>query len=223
MARERFSLLHHQKINQTFMVYDLLKFPLLFIVVFPGLAAGNDFDPIDYLETIETIQGEFIQRSLDGSSQMLQESTGEIFIKKPNQLLWKMKHPNQKTVLIDENTITYFDADLEQILISDYLEENQVSWVNLFLNNSAINSTYRFKEKKLSNGETHISFDDVEGDYKSITFTFNSGMVQGINLLDNSANSISIEFTRFEINQILSDNLFNFQYPSSADVIDQRR
>ena len=72
-------------------------------------------------------------------------------------------------------------------------------------------------------GETHISFDDVEGDYKSITFTFNSGTVQGINLLDNSANSISIEFTRFEINQILSDNLFNFQYPSSADVIDQRR
>jgi len=134
-----------------------------------------------------------------------------------------MKHPNQKTVLINKNTITYFDADLEQIVISDYLEENQVSWVNLFLNNSAINSTYRFKEKKLSNGETHISFDDVEGDYKSITFTFNSGMVQGINLLDNSANSISIEFTRFEINQILSDNLFNFQYPSSADVIDQRR
>ena len=78
------------------MVYDLLKFPLLFIVVFPGLAAGNNFDPIDYLETIETIQGEFIQRNLDGSSQMLQESTGEIFIKKPNQLLWKMKHPNQK-------------------------------------------------------------------------------------------------------------------------------
>jgi len=205
------------------MVYSLLKFPLLLILVFPGLAASNDFDPIDYLQTIETIQGEFIQRSIDRSSQMLQESTGEVFIKKPNQLLWKMNNPNQKTVLIAKNTITYFDADLEQVVISDYLEENQVSWVNIFLNNSAINSTYRFKEKKLSNGETHISFDDVNGDYKAITFIFNSETVQGINLLDNTANSISIEFTRFEINQILSDNLFNFQFPSSADVIDQRR
>ena len=205
------------------MIYDLLKLPLLLILVFPGLASSNDFDPIDYLQTIETIQGEFIQRSIDGSSQILQESTGEVFIKKPNQLLWKMNNPNQKTVLIAKNTITYFDADLQQIVISDYLEENQVSWVNLFLNSSAIKSTYRFKEKKLSNGETHISFDDVKGDYKAITFIFNSETVQGINLLDNSANSISIEFTRFEINQMLSDNLFNFQFPSSADVIDQRR
>jgi len=205
------------------MIYDLLKLPLLLILVFPGLASSNDFDPIDYLEMIETIQGEFIQRSIDGSSQILQESTGEVFIKKPNQLLWKMNNPNQKTVLIAKNTITYFDADLQQIVISDYLEENQVSWVNLFLNSSAIKSTYRFKEKKLSNGETHISFDDVKGDYKAITFIFNSETVQGIDLLDNSANSISIEFTRFEINQMLSDNLFNFQFPSSADVIDQRR
>jgi len=205
------------------MVYGFLKLPLLLILVFSGLAASNDFDPINYLETIETIQGEFIQRSIDGSSQMLVESTGEVFIKKPNQLLWKMSNPNQKTVLIAKNTITYFDADLEQIVISDYLEENQVSWVNLFLNSSAINSTYRFKEKKLSNGETHIIFDDAKGDYRSITFIFNSETVQGINLLDNSANSISIEFTRFEINQTLSDNLFNFQFPSSADVIDQRR
>ena len=205
------------------MVYDLLKFPLLFIVVFPGLAAGNDFDPIDYLETIETIQGEFIQRSLDGSSQMLQESTGEIFIKKPNQLLWKMKHPNQKTVLIDKNTITYFDADLEQVVISDYLEENQVSWVNLFLNRSLTESSYEFNEKKLNNGETHIRFDDMKGDYQSVTLIFKSTLLQGIDLLDNSNNSIIIEFTKFEINQTLSDNLFNYQFPSSADVIDQRR
>lgn len=203
------------------MVSTLLKLLLIVLLIFPSFVTSQDFDPINYLNTIQTIRGEFIQR--ERSSQINQKVSGEIFIRKPNQLLWSMESPNQKKVLINGKTITYFDADLEQIVISDYLEENQVSWVNLFLNNSAINSTYRFKEKKLSNGETHISFDDVEGDYKSITFTFNSGTVQGINLLDNSANSISIEFTRFEINQILSDNLFNFQYPSSADVIDQRR
>jgi outer membrane lipoprotein-sorting protein len=109
------------------------------------------------------------------------------------------------------------------VVISDYLKEDQVSWVNLFLDRSLIESSYNFNQKKLNNGETHIRFDDMKGDYKSVTLIFKSGFLQGINLIDKTANSISIEFTKFEINQTLSDNLFNYQFPSSADIIDQRR
>ena len=173
------------------------------------------------MNTIETIRGEFIQQ--EGSSQIRQKVSGEIFIRKPNQLLWSMESPSERIVLISENTITYFDADLDQVVISDYLKEDQVSWVNLFLDRSLIESSYNFNQKKLNNGETHIRFDDMKGDYKSVTLIFKSGFLQGINLIDKTANSISIEFTKFEINQTLSDNLFNYQFPSSADIIDQRR
>ena len=203
------------------MVSTLLKLLLIVLLIFPSFVTSQDFDPINYLNTIQTIRGEFIQR--ERSSQINQKVSGEIFIRKPNQLLWSMESPNQKKVLINGKTITYFDADLEQVVISDYLKENQVSWVNLFLNRSLTESSYEFNEKKLNNGETHIRFDDMKGDYQSVTLIFKSGLLQGINLLDNSNNSIIIEFTKFEINQTLSDNLFNYQFPSSADVIDQRR
>ena len=203
------------------MVSTLLKLLLIVLLIFPSFVTSKDFDPINYLNTIQTIRGEFIQR--ERSSQINQKVSGEIFIRKPNQLLWSMESPNQKKVLINGKTITYFDADLEQVVISDYLKENQVSWVNLFLNRSLTESSYKFNEKKLNNGETHIRFDDMKGDYQSVTLIFKSGLLQGIDLLDNSNNSIIIEFTKFEINQTLSDNLFNYQFPSSADVIDQRR
>jgi len=203
------------------MVSTLLKLLLIVLLIFPSFVTSQDFDPINYLNTIQTIRGEFIQR--ERSSQINQKVSGEIFIKKPDQLLWSMESPNQKKVLINGKTITYFDADLEQVVISDYLKENQVSWVNLFLNRSLTESSYKFNEKKLNNGETHIRFDDMKGDYQSVTLIFKSALLQGIDLLDNSNNSIIIEFTKFEINQTLSDNLFNYQFPSSADVIDQRR
>ena len=203
------------------MVSTLLKILLIVLLIFPSFVTSQDFDPINYLNTIQTIRGEFIQR--ERSSQINQKVSGEIFIRKPDQLLWSMESPNQKKVLINGKTITYFDADLEQVVISDYLKENQVSWVNLFLNRSLTESSYKFNEKKLNNGETHIRFDDMKGDYQSVTLIFKSGLLQGIDLLDNSNNSIIIEFTKFEINQTLSDNLFNYQFPSSADVIDQRR
>ena len=203
------------------MVSTLLKLLLIVLLIFPSFVTSQDFDPINYLNTIQTIRGEFIQR--ERSSQSNQKVSGEIFIRKPNQLLWSMESPNQKKVLINGKTITYFDADLEQVVISDYLKENQVSWVNLFLNRSLTESSYKFNEKKLNNVETHIRFDDMKGDYQSVTLIFKSGLLQGIDLLDNSNNSIIIEFTKFEINQTLSDNLFNYQFPSSADVIDQRR
>ena len=203
------------------MVSTLLRLLLIVLLIFPSFVTSQDFDPINYLNTIQTIRGEFIQR--ERSSQINQKVSGEIFIKKPDQLLWSMESPNQKKVLINGKTITYFDADLEQVVISDYLKENQVSWVNLFLNRSLTESSYEFNEKKLNNGEIHIRFDDMKGDYQSVTLIFKSGLLQGIDLLDNSNNSIIIEFTKFEINQTLSDNLFNYQFPSSADVIDQRR
>ena len=203
------------------MVSTLLKLLLIVLLIFPSFVTSQDFDPINYLNTIQTIRGEFIQR--ERSSQINQKVSGEIFIRKPDQLLWSMESPNQKKVLINGKTITYFDADLEQVVISDYLKENQVSWVNLFLNRSLTESSYKFNEKKLNNVETHIRFDDMKGDYQSVTLIFKSGLLQGIDLLDNSNNSIIIEFTKFEINQTLSDNLFNYQFPSSADVIDQRR
>ena len=203
------------------MVSTLLKLLLIVLLIFPSFVTSQDFDPINYLNTIQTIRGEFIQR--ERSSQINQKVSGEIFIRKPDQLLWSMESPNQKKVLINGKTITYFDADLEQVVISDYLKENQVSWVNLFLNRSLTESSYEFNEKKLNNGETHIRFDDMKGDYQSVTLIFKSGLLQEIDLLDNNNNSIIIEFTKFEINQTLSDNLFIYQFPSSADVIDQRR
>ena len=203
------------------MVSTLLKLLLIVLLIFPSFVTSQDFDPINYLNTIQTIRGEFIQR--ERSSQINQKVSGEIFIRKPNQLLWSMESPSERIVLISENTITYFDADLDQVVISDYLEEDQVSWVNLFLDRSLIESSYNFNQKKLNNGETHIGFDDMKGDYKSVTLIFKSDFLKGINLLDNTANSIRIEFTKFEINQTLSDDLFNYQFPSSADIIDQRR
>lgn len=221
MEREKFLHPHRQKINKDEMIFGLLKLLLIVLLFIPSFVASEDFDPINYLNAIQTIRAEFIQRQ--GSSQINQQVSGEVFIRKPNQLLWNMESPNQKTVLINENTITYFDADLEQVVISDYLEENQVSWVNLFLDGSLIESSYTFNEKKLNNRETHIRFDDMRGDYESVTLIFKSGLIQGINLFDKNANSISIEFTEIEINQKLSDNLFNYQFPSSADVIDQRQ
>ncbi len=189
------------------MVFGTFRLLLIVLCIVPSSVTSKEFDPINYLNSIQTIRSEFIQRQ--GSSQINQEITGEMFIRKPNQLLWSIENPSKKLVLINENTITYFDADLEQAIISDYLEENQVSWVNLFLDSSLIKSSYKFNERKLNNGEIHIKFDDMKGDYESVIIIFKSGDIHGINLIEKNVNSISIEFTEFEVNQKLSDNLFN--------------
>ncbi len=205
------------------MVCDLLKLPLLLLLLVPSFASSDDFDPIVYLNTIRTIQGEFIQRSFDALSQPVQESSGEVFIKKPNNFLWNMKSPHRKTVLIVQDTITYFDADLEQIVISDYLQENQISWVNLFLNNVEIQPTENIQAKKLMNGDTQVNFNEMQGIYINVIFIFNSGSLKKIELLDQNSNLINIEFSKFITNQALTDDLFDYQFPSSADVIDQRQ
>ncbi len=62
MARGKSLRLHHQKTKKYQMVFSLLRLLLIVLLIIPSSEASQDFDPINYLNTIETIRGAFIQQ-----------------------------------------------------------------------------------------------------------------------------------------------------------------
>ena len=71
----------------------------------------------------------------------------------------------------------------------------------------------------------YVSFmiDDFRDQYKSVIFVFQNERLNKVKLEDLHSQIIEIEFTMLEINATITETLFNYTVPQSADVIDQRR
>ena len=206
------------KIFQFFLLF-------LYLLVAPKTSLGNDFNVVDFFNKIDTIHAEFTQINKGVSSSSIIQGSGEIFLEKPNKLMWKMHEPFRKTMVINGSTMIFYDEDLDQALISDYIEDNKSSWINLFMKGKYNDDVKLIKEQTLIDDQYYVSFiiDDFRDQYKSVVFVFQNERLNKVKLEDLSSEIIEIEFTKFEINPTISKTLFNYTVPLSADVIDQRR
>ena len=205
------------KIIQLFLLF-------LYLLFLPKTSLGNDFNVVDFFNNIDTMRAEFIQINKGVSSTSAIQGSGEIFLEKPNKLFWEMLEPYRKTMVINGSTMIFYDEDLNQALISDYIKDNNSSWINLFMESKYSNDAQLIKEQTLIGDQYYVSFmiDDFRDQYKSVIFVFQNERLNKVKIEDLSSQTIEIEFTTFEINPIIKETLFNFTVPQSADVIDQR-
>ena len=205
------------KIIQLFLLF-------LYLLFLPKTSLGNDFNVVDFFNNIDTMRAEFTQINKGVSSTSAIQGSGEIFLEKPNKLFWEMLEPYRKTMVINGSNMIFYDEDLNQALISDYIKDNNSSWINLFMESKYNNNAQLIKEQTLIGDQYYVSFmiDDFRDQYKSVIFVFQNERLNKVKLEDLSSQTIEIEFTAFEINPIIKETLFNFTVPQSADVIDQR-
>ena len=206
------------KIFQLFLLF-------LYLLVIPKTSLGNDFNVIEFFNRIDTLHAEFTQKNKGVSASSIIQGSGEIFLKKPNKLIWDMHEPFRKTMVINGSTMIFYDEDLNQALISDYIEDNKSSWINLFMKGEYNDDAKLIKEQTLIDDQYYVSFmiDDFRDQYKSVVFVFQDERLNKVKLEDLSSEIIEIKFTKFEINPAITKTLFNYTVPQSADVIDQRR
>jgi len=206
------------KIFQFFLIF-------LYLLVIPKTSLGNDFNVIEFFNRIDTLHAEFTQKNKGVSASSIIQGSGEIFLKKPNKLIWEMHEPFKKTMVINGSTMIFYDEDLNQALISDYIEDNKSSWINLFMKGKYNDDAKLIKEQTLIDDQYYVSFmiDDFRDQYKSVVFVFQNERLHIVKLEDLSSEVVEIEFTKFEINPTIKKTLFNYTVPQSADVIDQRR
>lgn len=206
------------KIFQFFLIY-------LYLLVIPKTSLGNDFNVIEFFNRIDTLHAEFTQKNKGVSASSIIQGSGEIFLKKPNKLIWDMHEPFKKIMVINGSTMIFYDEDLNQALISDYIEDNKSSWINLFMKGKYNDDAKLIKEQTLIDDQYYVSFmiDDFRDQYKSVVFVFQNERLHIVKLEDLSSEVVEIEFTKFEINPTIKKTLFNYTVPQSADVIDQRR
>jgi len=187
-------------------------------------AINDSFNINDYLSEINTLKAGFKQTIYSSVNEAIDYSEGLIWLKKPEQILWEFQRPNLKKIIVDGESVSIYDANLNQLLIIPYTDQYQSSLASILINNDNLEDFYEIHSKINEDGFYLITLFQKKDDslFTKIEISISEMLIHTIKLWDSSGQSISIVLENIEMNISLPDSSFKFTPPRGVDIFDQR-
>ena len=181
------------------------------------------FNINNYLNEIQSIQARFEQTIFGSENDVIDYSEGSFLLKKPGKIIWKFTAPSIKKIIVHDQKITTYDADLNQVLIVPFSDRYQSSLANILLKNDSLMSYYQISSETANENVYSVVLVQKANNYlfTKMKITVVEMLLTKIKLWDTSGQSIDIRFDNIILNASLSDASFKFSIPKGADVFDQ--
>lgn len=180
------------------------------------------------LRSITFINANFSQYVINKSGAILQEQTGNIKLKKPNLLNWRVLSPDPSQIIIDGNKIWQYDEDLEQVIVKKIdqgIKTNPL--IQLLLNDFSLDKTgltVGYAEENCAVDRCFIlhnynaNLDQISGLIK-ILFGFDrKQQLVLVKLIDQLEQTTVFNFRDFRKN--IGSQAFKFSIPNGVEVIE---
>ncbi|WP_079202034.1 outer membrane lipoprotein chaperone LolA [Pseudomonas sp. CC6-YY-74] len=175
------------------------------------------------LNQAKTISARFSQLTLDGSGTQLQETAGQLVLKRPGLFRWHTDAPMEQLLVSNGEKVWLYDPDLEQVTIQT-LDKRLTHTPALLLSGdvSEIQENFEISHKEGGNVVDFIlkpkSKDTL---FDSLRLSFRSGVLNDMQLIDSIGQRTNILFLSVKMNESVDDKLFSFEIPEGADVIQE--
>mgnify|MGYP002037311874 CR=1 FL=1 len=181
------------------------------------------FNINNYLNEIQSIQASFKQTIFSSENDVIDYSEGSFLLKKPGKIIWNFTAPNIKKIVVHNQKITTYDANLNQVLIVPFSDQYQSSLANILLKNDSLMSYYQISSETTNeNVYSVVLVQKGSNDlFTRMKITVVEMLLTKIKLWGISGQSIDIRFDNIILNASLSDASFKFSIPKGADVFDQ--
>ena len=200
---------------------------LLPVLAFSSLAAHAGPADVQRLGQLlgqsNTITARFSQLTLDGSGTQLQETAGEMSVKRPGLFYWHTDAPNEQTMISDVQKVTLWDPDLEQATIKK-LDQRLTQTPALLLSGdvSKIEQSYDVTSKEQGEVMDFILKPKTKDTlFDSLRLSFRNGKINEMQLIDSVGQRTNILFNGVKVNEDVPASKFKFDVPKGADVIQE--
>ncbi|OYW90508.1 MAG: outer membrane lipoprotein carrier protein LolA [Pseudomonadales bacterium 32-61-5] len=175
------------------------------------------------LQKAETLTGRFSQLSLDGTGTQLQETSGELALKRPGQFRWHTDEPIEQLLVSDGKKVWLYDPDLEQATIQT-LDQRLTHTPALLLSGDVSSISENFEVSHKEAGEV-IDFTlrpkAKDTLFDNLRLSFRSGVINDMQMIDGVGQRTNILFHGVRVNEPLAAGLFSFEIPEGTDVISE--
>jgi outer membrane lipoprotein carrier protein len=175
------------------------------------------------LDQAQTISARFSQLTLDGSGTQLQETSGQLALKRPGLFRWHTDAPMEQLLVSNGEKVWLYDPDLEQVTIQT-LDQRLTHTPALLLSGdiSKISESFEITHKEGGDVVDFILKPKAKDSlFDSLRLSFRGGVVNDMQLIDSVGQRTNILFLGVKMNESLDPGLFSFDIPEGADVIQE--
>ena len=201
---------------------------LLTVLSFTSVAAMADDEVAvqrltELLNQAQTITARFSQLTLDGSGTQLQETAGQLALKRPGLFRWHTDAPMEQLLVSNGEKVWLYDPDLQQVTIQT-LDQRLTHTPALLLSGdvSKIRENFEISHKEAGDVVDFIlkpkSKDTL---FDSLRLSFRNKVLNDMQLIDSIGQRTNILFLNVKMNEPQDDAQFTFEIPAGADVIQE--
>ena len=196
---------------------SLLAFNLSYSTEGPSLNIN------EYLNKIHSLQASFKQSIYSPANDVIDYTEGSFLLKKPGNIMWQFTVPSLKRIIVRNQKISTYDANLNQVVIVPFSDRYQSSLANILLKNDSLMSYYQISSETSNNNIYSVFLVQKESNnlFTKMKITVVEMLLTEIKLWDASGQSIAIIFDDVILNAPLSDSSFEISVPKGTDVFDQ--
>lgn len=179
------------------------------------------------LSLFQTMTANFKQVVITSEGSTLQQSSGQVIIKRPGKLYWKVTKPLSQLIIARVPQAWIYEPDLQQVTLRSLQKQNNFDQTPaILLTNSGRNLLKKFTIKLIKENDEELQFQLIPKNrnelFSSVTLVFVDHKISQIKFVNQLAQQVYIDFSAVEINEPVDDKLFHFVIPKGVDVIDQR-
>ncbi len=184
---------------------------------------GPSLNINEYLNEIHSLQASFKQSIYSPANDVIDYTEGSVLLKKPGNIMWQFTVPSLKRIIVRNQKISTYDANLNQVVIVPFSDRYQSSLANILLKNDSLMSYYQISSETCNNNIYSVFLVQKESNnlFTKMKITVVEMLLTEIKLWDASGQSIAIIFDDVILNAPLSDSSFEISIPEGTDVFDQ--
>ena len=174
------------------------------------------------LKPMHSLSADFTQQIMGQNNNQLQRLTGNLSLKKPNQLRWNVLAPMPQLVISDGKLVWLYDPDLEQVVIQSFSDDFMANPISILLGDlDQLNRD--FTVSLISDDRFSLKPKQKNSLFVAIQLRFIDSVLSRIDYQDNFGQNTQLTRSQVKLNPQFSKIAFVFDIPQAVDIINHAR
>jgi len=175
-----------------------------------------------YLANVQGMRGDFRQQIIDSRGVVLEDASGTVAMQRPGRFRWDYREPFRRVIVADGERVWLYEADLDQVTVRKLTSGIGDTPAALLTGKESVLERFDVEKSWAEDGLALVRLvpRSAEADFAGVTLGFHNAELRQLRLDDRLGQQTRIEFSGIRTNPTLAPDLFRFQPPPGADVID---
>jgi outer membrane lipoprotein carrier protein len=183
-------------------------------------AAGID-QLNEFHEQVKAFKADFTQVLKDSSGNIVQESSGKVWIQRPGLFRWEYNEPYPQVIVADGRRVWIHDPELDQVTIKRADETLGNAPAKILSGKNPLTRDFKLNEINREDNLHWVTLTpkQEDSDFAEIAVAFDASGLSQLELKDNLGQRTLISFHQLNANSTIDPSTFYFTPPPGTDVI----